>query len=223
MDFQIIKMKKLHFLTLLQTTVFLIGCIITLPYANVSASETITPQTLLVLGDSLSAGYGISQGKNWTDLLQAKLVQKGKNIHLVNASISGDTTANGLNRLPQALAEFKPAMVLIELGANDGLRGLPPKLIRKNLQALIEHSLQAKAEVYLMEIIIPPNYGKRYTDTFRQIYHDLAQQYKLPLLPFILENIALNPALMQADGLHPNEQAQEIISEQMWLELKPLL
>ncbi|WP_246540337.1 arylesterase [sulfur-oxidizing endosymbiont of Gigantopelta aegis] len=223
MDVEKLKMKQLHLSALFQTTFFLIGCIITLTYSNVSAAETAPQKTLLILGDSLSAGYGITQGKNWTDLLQTTLQQKGKKIHLVNASISGDTTANGLNRLPRALKTYNPNMVLIELGANDGLRGLPPKLIRKNLQALIESSLQAKVKVYLMEIIIPPNYGKRYTDTFRQIYHDLAEQYDLPLLPFLLENIALKPELMQADGLHPNERAQEKISAQMWQTLEPLL
>lgn len=181
--------------------------------------------TLLILGDSLSAGYGITQGKNWTDLLQnrLRLNKQFKEIQIVNASISGDTTANGLNRLPQALKQHQPAWVVIELGANDGLRGLSISHIRKNLTALIKTSLESGSEVLLMEIKIPPNYGKKYTQAFNHIYHDLAEQYELTLLPFLLDDIILNLELMQADGLHPNEKAQTIMSENLWQALEPEL
>lgn len=180
-------------------------------------------QTLLILGDSLSAAYGIQQGGGWVYLLQKKLKQTNKKIHIVNASISGDTTANGLNRLPDDLQLHQPAWVMIELGANDGLRGLSIAHIRDNLQTLIKSSLASGAEVILMEIKIPPNYGKKYTRAFNRIYHKLAEQYDLLLLPFILDEIAIKPELMQADGLHPNDRAQAIISENLWKMLEPVL
>jgi len=201
-------------------TIFqLISLIILLPFEYVCASDESQNETLLILGDSLSAGYGIAQGENWTDLLQIKLSQNNKGLKIANASISGDTTANGLNRLPKALQQFKPKIVLIELGANDGLRGLSLKHIKQNLKQLIQNSLEAKSQVLLMEIIIPPNYGKKYTQAFNQIYHDLAQQYSLTLLPFLLNDIAIKTELMQADGLHPNKRAQEKISDALWQSL----
>ncbi len=214
--------QKLSSIFLL-TTIILIGLMIALSYGDVSAAKAPANKTLLILGDSLSAGYGIAQGSNWTDLLQKKLDAQNKQIQLINASISGDTTANGLNRLPKALDQFQPELVLIELGANDGLRGLSLRHIRSNLELLIQSCLTAKAEVFLMEIIIPPNYGKKYTRAFKQIYHDLAKKYSLTLLPFLLENIAVRPELMQVDGLHPNEKAQNEISEGLWLSLEPIL
>ncbi|MCU7801301.1 MAG: arylesterase [gamma proteobacterium symbiont of Lucinoma myriamae] len=192
------------------------------------ANEKEMGARLLILGDSLSAGYGIKQGKNWTDLLQNKLSKNNNylnnsKIHIVNASISGDTSANGLNRLPETLKQHQPAWVIIELGANDGLRGLPISHIRHNLEVLIKTSLAANAKVFLMEIKIPPNYGRKYTQAFNHIYHQLAAQYELMLLDFMLDDIILKPELMQADGLHPNEKAQVIISEYLWRALKPLL
>ena len=217
------RQQKLLFSTLFQTTIILIGLIITLPYDDVSASEAAVNKTLLILGDSLSAGYGIAHGSNWTDLLQKKLQTQNKKVQLINASISGDTTANALNRLPKALQQFQPELVLIELGANDGLRGLSLRHIKNNLELVIQSCLAAGSEVVLMEILIPPNYGKKYTRAFKQIYHDLAGKYSLTLVPFFLENIAIRPELMQADGLHPNEKAQEEISEYLWLSLKPLI
>ncbi len=216
-------MNKERLITVFQTTILLIGLIIALPYDDVRASEKTMQQTLLILGDSLSAGYGITQGSNWTDLLQQQLNAQEKNIRLVNASISGDTTANGLNRLPDALKQFHPDIVLIELGANDGLRGLSLQHIKANLTQLIELSEQAGARVLLMTIHIPPNYGKKYTQAFRQIYHDLALQHSLPQLPFLLKGIALKPELMQRDGLHPNKKAQPKIAEAMWKSLETLL
>ncbi|MCW8930985.1 MAG: arylesterase [Gammaproteobacteria bacterium] len=216
------KKQQVLLSTLFQTTIILISLIITFPYEDVSASESSTHKSLLVFGDSLSAGYGITTDHNWTDLLQNKLNEHNKKIQLINASISGDTTANGLNRLPQALKQFQPDFILIELGANDGLRGLSLSHIRKNLELLIQSSIAANTEVILMEILIPPNYGKKYTLAFKQIYHQLANKYSLTLLPFFLQDIAINPELMQADGLHPNEQAQSEIADIMWQSLKPL-
>ncbi|MCU7834022.1 MAG: arylesterase [gamma proteobacterium symbiont of Taylorina sp.] len=196
--------------------------IITFPYQFVCSYEIPVKQTILILGDSLSAGYGISQGSNWTDLLQKKFAQQDKNILLINASISGDTTANGLKRLSKALKQHQPEIMIIELGANDGLRGLSISHIKENLRLLIQAGLDAQVEVLLMEIKIPPNYGKKYTQAFNRIYHNLAREYSLLLLPFLLENIAVNPDLMQTDGLHPNEKAQTAISEAIWQSLKPL-
>ncbi len=197
--------------------------IISMIFQAAYANNEKTQQKLLILGDSLSAAYGIKQGRGWVDLLQNKLSQSNKKIQIVNDSISGDTTANGLNRLPDALQQHQPAWVIIELGANDGLRGLSIAHIRNNLQTLIKSSLASGAEVLLMEIKIPPNYGKKYTRAFNRIYHKLAEQYDMVLLPFILDEIAVKPELMQADGLHPNEQAQTIISENLWKMLEPVL
>lgn len=194
----------------------LISFMITLSYGYASTTVAAQHKTLLVLGDSLSAGYGITAGNNWTDLLQKRIQSKNKNIQLVNASISGDTTANGLKRLPEALKTFQPTWILIELGANDGLRGLSPRHIRHNLELLIQTSLAAGAQVLLMEIMIPPNYGKKYTQAFGKIYHELAEKYSLVLLPFLLKNIALKAEFMQPDGLHPNEKAQQEISDNLW-------
>ena len=187
-------------------------------YADKKHSE----QTLLILGDSLSAAYGITHGKGWTDDLQNRLKQNNNNIRIVNASISGDTTANGLNRLPGELKQ-QPEWVMIELGANDGLRGLSISHIKHNLQSIINISRASGAQVILMEIKIPPNYGKKYTQAFNQIYHQLAKQYSLILLPFMLDEIILKPQLMQSDGLHPNEKAQAIISKNLWQVLEPVL
>ena len=187
------------------------------------ADKKNTLQTLVILGDSLSAAYGIKQDKSWTNVLQKKLQQNNKGVQLINASVSGDTTANGINRLIRLLEQQQAQWVIIELGANDGLRGLPISYIKHNLQSLIDISRKSGAEVLLMEIKIPPNYGKKYTRAFNQIYHQLAADYSLTLLPFMLDEIVLKPELMQADGLHPNERAQLIISNNLWQALEPVL
>ena len=177
----------------------------------------------LILGDSLSAGYGVAREKNWVSLLQQRFNSKKLNLRIVNASISGDTTGNGLVRLTAALHEHQPAWLLIELGANDGLRGLPLSLIRSNLKKLIQLGQQSQAKVLLMAIRIPPNYGKKYTQRFNALYTELAQETGVTLLPFMLNNIALHPELMQADRLHPTEQAQEMIMENVWEEIKDIM
>ncbi len=191
-------------------------------YSNKNADNNGQP-VFLILGDSLSAGYGVAREKNWVSLLQQRFNSKKLNLRIVNASISGDTTGNGLVRLPAALDEHRPAWLLIELGANDGLRGLPLSLLRSNLKKLILLGQQSQAQVLLMAIRIPPNYGKKYTQRFNALYTELAQETGVTLLPFMLNNIALYPELMQADRLHPTEQAQKIIMENIWEEIKGIV
>jgi acyl-CoA thioesterase I len=178
---------------------------------------------VLVLGDSLSAGYGLAIHENWPSRLEERLAAAGYPHEVVNASISGDTTSGGLARLPNALARHSPSVVLIGLGGNDGLRGLPLAEIRRNLAEMIQLSESAGARVLLAGIHIPPNYGQRYTESFHAIYHELAQEYGTGLIPFILEGVALDPNLMQEDGIHPNAAAQAVIVDNVWPELEPLL
>jgi acyl-CoA thioesterase I len=178
---------------------------------------------VLVVGDSLSAGYGLAVHETWTSLLEQRLSGSGRPHSVVNASISGDTTRGGLARLPGALARHAPAVVLIGLGGNDGLRGIPVPEIRRNLAEMIQLSESAGARVLLAGIRIPPNYGPRYTESFHAVYHELAQEYGTALIPFILEGVALNPELMQEDGIHPNAAAQAVIMENVWPALEPLL
>ena len=187
-----------------------------------SASATAQP-TLLVVGDSISAGYGIEAEQGWVALLQKKLLTERLNYQVVNASISGDTSAGGLARIDKALAQAKPQWVLLELGANDGLRGLSPKEMKNNLSQIIQHSQKAGAKVALLAMKMPPNYGKRYIEMFYQVYPELAAELKIVLVPFILEDVALKKELMQADGLHPNAQGQPVIMEKIWQVFKKLL
>lgn len=185
------------------------------------AFATKNPSTLLVVGDSLSAAYGIPWDSGWVQLLGAEYRNQGWTI--VNASITGDTTGGGLARLPSLLAEHKPTMVLIELGANDGLRGYPLKTIENNIQQMIEMAQATKAKVVLIGMLIPPNYGKRYTEGFSAIYSSLAKRYNTALVPFLLDNVAIKKDLMQADGLHPKQQAQPIILNTVLEVLAPLM
>jgi acyl-CoA thioesterase-1 len=172
--------------------------------------------TVLIMGDSLSAGFGIDTEQGWTVLLQRRLESKGYGYTVANASISGDTTTGGLRRLPRALERLKPDIVIIELGGNDGLRGTPVELIHTNLSKMIEQSIDSGARVILTGIQIPPNYGPAYTDAFRNIYPSLAEQFDIGLIEFFLKNVALNPSLMQADGIHPNAAGQPILLENVW-------
>jgi len=178
-------------------------------------------QTLLVMGDSLSAGYGMSLEQAWPALLQDKLRASGANDQwrVINASVSGETTQGGVRRLPALLNKFQPQWVLLELGANDGLRGYPIVNISTNLAAMIEQSKVAGAQVVVMGIQLPPNYGERYTAPFFAQYETLAMQYGTALVPFILENIAVHSNLMQADGLHPTPAAQPVIVDNVWRHL----
>ncbi len=178
-------------------------------------------QTILVMGDSLSAGYGMSLEQAWPALLQDKLNASRTNDQwqVINASVSGETTQGGVRRLPALLSQFQPQWVLLELGANDGLRGYPVVNITTNLAAMIEQSQLAGAQVVVMGIQLPPNYGARYTAPFFAQYETLAGRYKTARVPFILDNIAIHNDLMQPDGLHPTPEAQPIIVDNVWRNL----
>ncbi len=186
-------------------------------------SMTASAKSIVVLGDSISAGYGIEVSQGWVALLQQKLHEQGADYDIHNESISGDTTAGGLARISPALGLHKPDIVVVELGANDGLRGLAPSLIKSNLDEIIRRARQADAKVLLLGMKIPPNYGKRYIDLFYNIYPQLATELGIPYVPFIMEDVALAKDMMQADGLHPNAKGQPVIAEKVWTQLSPLL
>ncbi|MEX1201538.1 MAG: arylesterase [Methylophaga sp.] len=179
-------------------------------------------KTVLVMGDSLSAAYGIDSEAGWVNLLHQRLNSEANDWQLVNASISGETTDGGLRRLPALLGEHQPDVVIIALGGNDGLRGFQPPGIKQRLADMIELS-QADADVLLLGIEIPPNYGAAYTNAFRDIYSSLAAEYDTALLPFMLNNVYDGDGMMQADGLHPSAQAQPKILDNIWPVLSPLL
>jgi acyl-CoA thioesterase-1 len=179
--------------------------------------------TLLVVGDSISAGFGLDTRQGWVSLLQQRLQQEGSSDQVVNASISGDTSAGGQARLPALLAEHKPSLVIIELGGNDGLRGQPPEQLQQNLASMIDRSQAAGAKVVLLGMRLPPNYGVRYTTAFAQVYEQLATQKKVPWVPFFLEGVGGVPQMMQADGIHPAQGAQQQLLENAWPVIKPLL
>jgi len=191
-------------------------------FAQALSPAAPTPQTILVLGDSLSAARGIAQNQGWVTLLAQRVALKTPPWKVVNASMSGETTSGGLTRLPSLLATHKPQWVLIELGANDGLRGLPLKIIHQNLQRLIELSQRSGAQVVLIGMMLPPNYGFTYTTPFTAVYQQLAEENRLPLVPFLLHDVATNPKLMQYDGLHPNVAAQPLILDNVWRVAVPL-
>lgn len=178
-------------------------------------AAAVQAKTLLILGDSLSAGYGLSQQQSWVHLLQQKLDQQDSSWTLVNASISGETSGGGLARLPALLEQHKPDYVLIELGANDGLRGFPVPQLESNLNAMVTQIKQQQSKAVLMQIRIPPNYGPRYTKLFTDLYPKISKEQQIPLWPFFMETIALKQQWMQADGLHPNLEAQPVIADLM--------
>ena len=167
---------------------------------------------LLILGDSISAGYGIDASANWVSLLQNEFDKENLNITLINSSVSGDTSIGGLARIKTALRNFNPEFVLIELGGNDALRGYPPKNIKNNLSEIIKEVKKNGSKPFLMQIRIPPNYGKQYTIAFESVFQDLAKKENIPLIPFMLDEIALDEDLMQVDGIHPNTKAQPKIA-----------
>jgi acyl-CoA thioesterase-1 len=188
-----------------------------------SASAHSAPKTVLVLGDSLSAEYGLARGNGWVALLEQKLKQEKIDAKIVNASISGETTSGGRARLPALLGQHKPDVVVIELGANDGLRGQPVTAAEANLRAMIEQSQKTSARVLLIGMRMPPNYGRDYTERFFGMYKNLAGQYKSPLVPFMLEGVADKPKLFQADRLHPNAEAHPIILANIWPQFAPMV
>jgi len=178
---------------------------------------------IVVLGDSLSAGYGIDIGQGWISLIQRRLQTAAPGYTIINESISGDTSAGGLARLEPILTKYQPKVILLELGANDGLRGLPLSQLKDNLGQIIHQVQITGAKVLLLGMRIPPNYGRRFVDGFYRVYPQLAQELNVPYVPFIMEDIALVKDLMQPDGLHPNAKAQPLIADKVWRHLHLLI
>ena len=179
--------------------------------------------TILIVGDSISAAFGLDTRVGWVALLEQRLKQQGYDDKVINASISGDTSAGGLARLPALLAAHKPEVVIVELGGNDGLRGQQPAQLKQNLAGMIAASQNAGAKVLLLGMQLPPNYGARYTQAFAKVYDELAHEKQVALVPFFLQGVGGNPQLMQADGIHPAADAQGLLLENVWPALKALL
>lgn len=188
-----------------------------------SLSALASQNTLLVVGDSLSAAYGVPSETAWVQLLRDRLDEQGLNWDVVNASISGETTDGGLRRLPDLLQKNQPDVVIIELGGNDGLRGFPPDVIESNLADMIEQVRDIGATPVLVGMQIPPSYGQRYTRLFADIFPKLSDRYDTPLVPFFLEGIYNEDGLMQEDGIHPTEAAQPVLLDNLWPQLEPLI
>lgn len=180
-------------------------------------------KTLLVYGDSLSAGYGMPRDQSWVSLLARKLQEEGFDYSVVNASLSGETTTGGLRRIGEALKTHRPAIVILELGANDGLRGQPLETMGRNLESMIDACRRAGARVLLVGMRLPPNYGRDYTERFYQTFVEVARKHKVPLVPFLFEGFAEDRAYFQADAVHPTVQAQPLMMRTIWPVLKPLL
>jgi acyl-CoA thioesterase-1 len=187
------------------------------------AVQAAPQQSILVFGDSLSAAYGIAQARGWVALLAERLKRERPDYSVVNASISGETTAGGAARIAKTLQNHKPAIVIVELGANDGLRGLPVGEMRRNLASIVEQSQNSGARVLLVGMKLPPNYGPDYNRAFEAAFVDVAKQHKTALVPFLLEDIAERDDLFQPDRIHPTEAAQPFMLERVWKALQPLL
>ncbi|GBC56565.1 arylesterase [Stutzerimonas stutzeri] len=179
--------------------------------------------TVLVVGDSISAAFGLETSQGWVHLLQERLVEGDESWRVVNASISGDTTAGGLARLDPLLEEHTPEVVILELGGNDGLRGQSPVQLKQNLAGMVRKSQEAGAKVLILGMRLPPNYGQRYTTAFAEVFPKVAQETGAALVPFVLEGAAGVPSMMQGDGVHPTAEAQPVLLENVWPALKPLL
>lgn len=192
-------------------------------FVHAAAAQTAAPGPILVLGDSLSAGYGVKVDATWVALLQRRLAAQGYGYRVVNASVSGETTGGARSRLPRALELHKPSILVLELGGNDGLRGLPIKQVRGNFESIIEQTRNAGAQVILVGMRMPPNYGAEYADSFHALYGELARKYQLPLVDFFLDGVALDDNLMQADGIHPNAAAQPKLLDNLWPALAKVL
>ncbi|WP_191578929.1 arylesterase [Achromobacter insolitus] len=182
-----------------------------------------TPRTVLVVGDSLSAEYGIKRGTGWVPLLSARISEQYPKFQVVNASISGDTTSGGVARLPALLRQHAPAVVVLELGANDALRGLPLNMTEQNLRTMTQAARKADADVLIVGMQIPPNYGRDYAQRFSAVFSNVAKNENARLVPFLMEGIATNRAMFQADGIHPNEDAQPQLLDNVWPALRPML
>ena len=190
---------------------------------SLSTYSDIKTKSLLIYGDSISAGYGMSKEKQWSVILQEKIIKENLKIKVINSSISGETTSGGLTRLSQTIKSIKPDYLLLELGGNDALRGYPPRQIASNIVDMIKIADSASTKVLLMQIRIPPNYGSRYQKAFESIYSSIADETSATLIPFMLEEVALNEDLMLPDGIHPKASAQPLIADYVYRELKPLL
>ena len=198
----------------------LLLCVVGFIQPVASASE---PSVLLILGDSLSAGYGMDREQSWVNLLDIRLQELGYSYRILNSSISGDTSQGGLVRIPRLLDRYQPEIVMLELGGNDGLRGINPDITRANLTSMIQQSQDAGARVLLAGIKLPPNYGSAYLEQFESIYSDLASEFDTLLVPFFMEGVALRPDLLQADNIHPNEKGQPVLLDNVWIVLEPAL
>ena len=201
---------------ILSLLLLLVGLI---PY-TAPASE---PPVLLILGDSLSAGFGMDRDQSWVHLLELRLKQNDYSYRILNSSISGDTTQGGLARLPRLMERYHPQIVIIELGGNDGLRGVNPIVSRENMTEMIRLSQQGGAQVLLAGIKLPPNYGVTYLEQFESMYADLAREYNTLLVPFFMDGVVFVPGMLQADGIHPNEQGQPVLLDNVWNVLGPHL
>ena len=204
--------------------IFIVYLLATLALAGQAAhADDARNGSILIVGDSLSAGFGVDLDQTWVALLQDRLIREGYGYRVINASISGDTTSGGLRRLPRALEQNGPAFVVIELGGNDGLRGTPIHVIRRNLMQMINKCKEVGARVILAGMLIPPNYGQAYTDDFASLYTELSDGKDVLLIPFFMKNVALDPSLMQQDGIHPNAAGQPKLLENVWTVLQPEL
>ena len=212
-------MNQNNWLTLVRKKFLVLGLFCLL--IPLSTAAQTAPPTILVMGDSLSAEYGIQRGSGWVSLLQNQLRQQGSSWEVINASISGETTAGGLTRMATLLQQKKPKIVLLELGANDALRGLSVKETEKNLRTMINLSKQSGAKVLLFGMQIPPNYGQDYTKQFKEIYPKLASSENIQLLPFFMNGVVTNKDLFQADNIHPNEKAQAVLYKNVWGAMAP--
>ncbi len=197
--------------------------IILILFLSFSYSIIADTKKLLILGDSISAGYGLKESENWVQLMENSLKLSGIELKIINSSISGDTTIGGLSRIENDLRKYNPNYVLVELGGNDALRGYPIEKIKSNLLKIIEASLAVGANPIIMQIRIPPNYGKNYVTAFEGIYTEIAEEKNIPKINFLLDKVALDKSLMQLDGIHPNAKAQPLIAEQIEIEIKKII
>jgi acyl-CoA thioesterase-1 len=202
-----------------RTLLFIVSLLVPVAAAAAAAAE----RSILILGDSVSAAYGIAQSRGWVALLRERLKRERLDYSVVNASVSGDTSSGGLSRIGAALEKHKPAVLILELGGNDGLRGLPIAEMRKNLGMIVERAHKAGARVLVVGMRLPPNYGPDYTTAFEASFADLAKRHKTALVPFLLEGFAERPDLFQPDQIHPTAAAQPLMEERIWKALRPLL
>jgi len=200
----------------INSILLVVACIFLLP----APARSVESPAIVILGDSISAAYNMEISQSWPSLLKERMEENGYANRVFNSSIAGDTTQGGISRLPRLLEKYQPDIVIIELGGNDGLRGIPIEVTRGNLSAMIEMSQAAGASVLLAEMRIPPNYGMTYTRKFNEIYAQLKEKYGVLLIPFLLENVALEPGLMLADGIHPNARAQPVLLDTIWAVLE---